>query len=301
MDLLAACRVLTQLDERGSVTAAAGALGIAQSVASRRLTALERHLGGALVERTARRAVLTPLGRDLVPTARRLVALAEELELDAERARRRPLTLAVPEACAVRDLAVLDAAARGAGLRVEPVAAGPGARAALVARLSARTGLLTAPADEATWAVPLGVGGAGRAEPSGPPVRLERLRTSRRGRGHPDALAGARLRTTPEDDVPHVRDVLVRAGAAAGLLPGQLPVDGSRTAALAGVLADDDLLLCSALEAQDLGLYWHPLAGVDLVRGYRLVGDSADDVHALLAAAADELGAALGARTERRG
>ncbi|MGG5257972.1 LysR family transcriptional regulator [Phycicoccus avicenniae] len=293
MDLLAACRVLAQLDERGSVTAAAGALGIAQSVASRRLTALEQHLGGALVERTARRAVLTPLGRDLVPTARRLVALAEELELDAERARRRPLTLAVPEACAVRDLAVLDAGGRDAGLRVEPLAAGPVARADLVARQAVRTALLPAPGDEATWTVPLGVGGR---VPGEGPVRLERLRTSRRGRGHPDALAGTRLRTAPEDDVPHVRDVLVRAGAAAGLLPGQLPVDGSRTAALAGVLADDDLLLCSALEAQDLGLEWRPLAGVELVRGYRLVGESGDDVRALLAAVAGDLGAALGAR-----
>ncbi|WP_170185545.1 helix-turn-helix domain-containing protein [Lapillicoccus jejuensis] len=291
MDLLAACRVLVQVDERGSVTGAAGALGVAQSVASRRLAALERHLGATLLERRSRRSVLSAYGRDLVPTARRLVALADELELDAERARLRPLTVAVPDTCADRDLAAVAAVARGAGLHVELLPAGPADRADLVARQAVRVGLLAVPADGATWRTPLGAAGGRRTGSS--PLRLERLRASRSPRG--GALAGARLRTTPEDEVPHVRDVLVRAGAAAGLTPGQLPVDRSRTAAVAGVLADGDLLLCSALEADDLGLAWRPFAGLGLARGHRLDGESADDVSALRDAAGAQLAGALGA------
>lgn len=300
VDLLAACRVLVEVDERGSVTGAAGALGIAQSVASRRLSALERRLGGTLLERRSRRTGLTPLGRDLAPTARRLVALADELELDAARARLRPLTLAVPRHCAERDLAAVASAARVAGMNVEPVPADPNERTDLVARQAARVGVVAVPADDGTWCTPLGAAGAVRASGAPGPLRLAQLRPSRAGRGRTSTPAGARLRTTPEDDVPHLRDVLVRAGAAAGLAPGQLPVDRSRTAALTGVLADGDLLLCSEREAEDLGLAWRPLVGVDLVRGHRLYGDSGDDVAALLAAAAAELADALGADGARR-
>ena len=107
------------------------------------------------------------------------------------------------------------------------------------------------------------------------------------------------LRTGPEDDVPHVRDVLLRAAFGAGLTPGQLPVDGSVTAALAAVLAGDDLLLCTEAEALGLGLHWRPFAGLHLARGAALVGDSVHDVRAVTDAVGDELAAALGAETTR--
>lgn len=292
MDLIAACRVLVELDERGTVTRAAAALNVAQSVASRRILALERHLGAPLLERNARRAVLTAFGRDLVPSARRLVRLADEVELDAERARLRPVTVAVPEGCQTRDLAVADAAARAEGLRLEFRAEPPGRRAELATTLAVRVAVLAVPVDEAEWVAQLGA--AGRRT-SDRPLRLEGLRASRRGRTQRDADAGARIRIAPEDDLPHVRDLLTRAAFAAGLLPGQLPVDASTTAALAGVLADGDLLLCTQAEAHALGLHWRPFAGLDIARGFALAGDSAHDVHAVRAAVAEELAAALGA------
>ncbi|MFJ8894963.1 LysR family transcriptional regulator [Leifsonia sp. NPDC102414] len=292
MDLIAAFRVLVELDERGTVTRAAAALDVAQSVASRRILALERHFGAPLLERNARRAVLTAFGRDLVPSARRLVRLADEVELDAERARLRPVTVAVPTGCPTRDLAVADAAGRAVGLRLEFRTAPPLRRAELATTLAVRVAVLAVPADEAAWIAELGA--AGR-RPSDRPLRLDGLRTSRGASARRDGDAGSRIRIGPEDDLPHVRDLLTRAGYAAGLLPGQLPVDASITSALAAVLADGDLLLCTRAEADDLGLHWRPFAGLDIARGYALAGDSAHDVDVVRAAVADELAAALGA------
>ncbi|MGN6427794.1 MAG: LysR family transcriptional regulator [Leifsonia sp.] len=291
MDLIAACRVLVEVGERGSVTGAAAALHVAQSVASRRILALEQHLGGPLLERTARSASLTPFARDLLPSARRLVRLADELELDAERARLRPVTIAVPSGCATRELAVVDAAGRAAGLRIEFVPAAPGRRAELAAANGVRLAVASVPAADGTWAAELGAAGRRAA---GPALRIEALRASRTGRVR-DGDAGARLRIGPEDDVPHVRDVLQRAGFASGLLPGQLPVDDATTAAVAAVLSDGDLLLCTEAEAAELGLHWRPFAGLALARGYVLTGQSDHDVAAVRSAVGDELAAALGA------
>ncbi|MFZ7088898.1 LysR family transcriptional regulator [Curtobacterium sp. RRHDQ10] len=296
MDLVSACRVLVEVAERGSVTQAALALGVAQSVASRRILALEDRLGGPLLERSARRAVLTPFGRDLVPPARRLVRLADELELDAERARLRPITVAVPTGCGTRDLAVADAAAREAGLRLEFRTDGPARRSGLAATAEVRVAVVAVPAADARWTVEVGV--AGR-QAVAHPFRLDGLRPVRRGAPVRED-AGSRLRTGPEDDVSHVRDVLTRAAFAAGVLPGQVPVDGSVTAALAAVLADGDLLLCSVVEAEALGLHWRPIEGLRLVRGHDLVGESDRDVRAVLDAVQDELAAAVGAAPTAR-
>ncbi|WP_348790001.1 LysR family transcriptional regulator [Leifsonia sp. NPDC080035] len=296
MDVIAACRVLVEVGERGSVTGAAASLRVAQSVASRRILALERHLGGALLERTARSAVLTPFARDLLPSARRLVRLADELELDAERARLRPVTVAVPMGCATRDLAVVDAAGRAAGIRLDFVAAPPARRAELAAANGVRVTVASVPPADGVWAAELGA--AGRRA-TGATLRIGSLRRGRTGRAR-DGDAGARLRIGPEDDVPHVRDVLQRAGYAAGLLPGQLPVDDSTTAALAAVLADGDLLLCSEAEASELGLHWRPFTGLDLARGYTVTGQSEHDVAAVRSAVGDELAAAFGAHPSGR-
>ncbi|GAB3582206.1 LysR family transcriptional regulator [Leifsonia lichenia] len=304
MDLIAAFRVLVELDERGTVTRAAAALDVAQSVASRRILALERHFGAPLLERNARRAVLTAFGRDLVPSARRLVRLADEVELDAERARLRPVTVAVPTGCSTRDLAVADAAGRVAGLRLEFRTEAPVRRAELATTLAVRVAALAVPPDEADWVAELGA--AGR-RPTDRPLRLEGLRAPRgtrspRGAHEPrgtrapgDADAGTRIRIGPEDDLPHIRDRLTRAGYAAGLLPGQLPVDASTTSALAAVLTSGDLLLCTSAEADALRLHWRPFAGLALARGFAIAGDSGHDVDAVRAAVADELAAALGA------
>lgn len=297
MDLIAACRVLVEIGDRGSVTRAAAALEVAQSVASRRILALEGRLGSPLLERTARSAVLTPFARDLLPSARRLIRLADELELDAARARLRPVTVAVPVGCSTRELAVVDAAGRVAGLRLEFRADDPAHRAELAATRSVRLAVASVAPDAATWTADLGAAGRRAA---GDALRLDELRPGRTARSRDDD-AGARLRIGPEDDVPHIRDALARAAFAVGLLPSQLPVDGSTTASLASVLADGDLLLCTEAEARELGLHWRRFTGFGVARGFALVGDSENDVATVANAVGDELAAALGARVRVSG
>jgi DNA-binding transcriptional LysR family regulator len=297
VDLIAACRVLVEIGDRGSVTRAAAALEVAQSVASRRILALEGHLGSPLLERTARSAVLTPFARDLLPSARRLIRLADELELDAARARLRPVTVAVPVGCSTRELAVVDAAGRVAGLRLEFRADDPAHRAELAATRGVRVAVASVAPDAATWTADLGAAGRRAA---GDALRLDELRPGRTARSRDDD-AGSRLRIGPEDDVPHIRDALVRAAFAVGLLPSQLPVDGSTTASLASVLADGDLLLCTEAEARELGLHWRRFTGFGVARGFALVGDSENDVVTVANAVGDELAAALGARVRVSG
>jgi DNA-binding transcriptional LysR family regulator len=60
--------------ESGSFTRAAGALHITQTALTRRIQRLEAFLGVPLLERTTRSVVLTRLGADFLPQARRLLA-----------------------------------------------------------------------------------------------------------------------------------------------------------------------------------------------------------------------------------
>lgn len=62
----------------GSVTAAAGRLYRTQSAVSLQVKRLEESLGQPLFDRQARGVVLTPRGEQLVPYARRVVALLDE-------------------------------------------------------------------------------------------------------------------------------------------------------------------------------------------------------------------------------
>jgi DNA-binding transcriptional LysR family regulator len=59
--------------EHGSVTAAAGALSLTQPAVSNRLRTLEAVVGGPVVARRGRRAVLTDLGEQLLPHAQAIV------------------------------------------------------------------------------------------------------------------------------------------------------------------------------------------------------------------------------------
>ena len=157
MDLVAACRVFVHVGERGSFTLGAAAARVPQSVASRRIAALETQLGERLFDRSARRAALTAFGRDMLPSAKQLVQLAEELEYRAERARLSPLSLAVPATCPVRQLAMLDSATRDRGTVLDIRTAEPGERAELLRSGRVQAALLAVPPDGADWTVPLGV------------------------------------------------------------------------------------------------------------------------------------------------
>ncbi|MFJ9787756.1 LysR family transcriptional regulator [Amycolatopsis sp. NPDC101161] len=286
VDLVGGCRAFVSVSEAGSFTAGAAVARIPQPVASRRIAALERHFGERLFDRSTRRARLTPFGRDVLPSAKRLVQLADTLEHDVRRARLRPVRVAVPDTCGVRELAELAAEARALEVHLEFRVAPPGERTELVRTQEVRAALVAVPADEGVWSVPLGL--AGVAAPKARVVHLETLRAGRSG--------GPRRRVwiQPEDDVPHVRDPLLRARDAVGLLPAQVEVAGSLTAAAAAVFGSADLLLCSRAQAGELGLHWRPVGEVALARGFAVaaaLGEDAGRLHGLATAVGRCLGA----------
>ncbi|MGN9758911.1 LysR family transcriptional regulator [Streptomyces sp. SD31] len=273
MDLVAACRAFVSVSEHGSFTVGAAAARTAQSVVSRRIAALEQRLGERLLDRSSRTVTLTPFGRDMLPTARQLVRLADRLEHEAQAARHRPLRLAVPAGCPTAALARLIAEAHEQGVLLDPFPAGPAERADLVTSRQVRAALLAVAPTEATWTVPLGLAVA--HDPGGGPIYLDTLRPGRADRDR----RPRRVWLQPEDDVPHVRDRLTRLRDAVGLRPAQLAVAPAVATAAADVLSHGDALLCSAAQARELHLHWRPVGelGPAFARGFCLaVADEAD-------------------------
>lgn len=293
VDLVAACRVFVHVGEHGSFTLGAATARVPQSVASRRIAALERHFGERLFDRSARRAVLTVFGRDMMPSAKRLVQLADALQDHAEQAKLRPLVLAVPDTCSVRRLALLEGAAHAQGIVLDFRAAGPAERVELLRSREVRVALVTAPRDEATWVAPLGVASApattrtgttgaattaagARGARTGPkPLRIETLRP-RRGQH-----SFTRIWIQPEDDVPHIRDPMERVSHRTALVPAQIAVATSLTAAVSDVMRTGNLLLCPPAQAEELGLSWRPLAGAPVARGFTAAAAIGEDAQRL--------------------
>jgi DNA-binding transcriptional LysR family regulator len=258
-------------------TAGAAAAHIPQPVASRRVAALERHLGERLFDRSAYRVRLTPFGRDMLLSAKRLVHLADAMEHDAQRAKLRPLLLAVPDTCTTRALAEPDADARVHGIFLEFRPAAPGERAELVRTQDVRAAITAEPEDMAVWTVPLGLAAGG--DPQASVIYLDTLRAGRSGR------APRRVWIQQEDDVPHLRDRVLRVRDAVGLPPAQVAVADSLTSAVAALYTSSDLLLCSAAQATELELYWRPIGELDLARGFDIaaaLGDDAERIHTRL-------------------
>ncbi|GGK35949.1 LysR family transcriptional regulator [Nocardia camponoti] len=294
MDLVAACQAFVAVSGRGSFTDGAAAVGIPQSVASRRIAALEARFGARLLNRTSRSATLTAVGQALLPTARRLVDVATALEDEAERAKTRPLRIAVPTICASLSLARLVADAKTHQLELDVTQAGPAERAELARTREVRVAVIATPPDRATWRVPLGV-----ADTSGPPAKplhLAALRPTRANR----AATPRRVWVQPEDDVPHVRDRLTRSRDALGLHPSQVVVANTLVTAIAATLDGRDLLLCSPAQATDLGLAWRPIGEHPLTRGYDLLADDRADAERVRAAASTTLARCLGATGDDR-
>ncbi|WP_438388237.1 LysR family transcriptional regulator [Actinopolyspora saharensis] len=274
MDLVDGCRAFVNVSELGSFTRGSAAAGIAQPVASRRIAALENHLGERLFDRSTRRAHLTPFGRDMLPWARRMVRLADAMDHAAQRAQQRPLRMAVPAYCTTRDLAELDAEARSCDLVLEFRPAEPGERLDLLHTHDVRAALTAVPPDEAHWTVKLGLGSAVNLRPGA--VHLETLRIGRTG-----STPRRRVWIQPEDDLPHIRDRLTRLRDSLGLRPSQVAVADSLTSAVGEVLGSADLLLCSAAQAEEFELQWRPLAEIRLTRGFTIAADVGDDAERL--------------------
>jgi DNA-binding transcriptional LysR family regulator len=269
MDLVGACTAFIHVSDRGSFTLGAAAARIPQPVASRRIAALEKHLGAPLFDRTTRRATLTQFGHTVLPTARRLVHLAHTLEHDAAQARHTPLRLAVPATCGTRDLAHLTAQARRHDHHIDPRPAPPAQRDELLHTRQVRTAITAVPPDQAHWTVPLGL-----ATHHPPQARTHYLETLR---PHRDTTTPPRrLWIQPEDDTPHIRDPLTRTGDTVGLYPTQITHAATLATATAEVLTTHDLLLCSPHQADQLDLHWRPIGEIQPARTYTTTGEKAE-------------------------
>ncbi|MFC3997580.1 LysR family transcriptional regulator [Nocardiopsis sediminis] len=289
MDIVGACRAFVSVSERGSFTLGAAAARIPQPVASRRIAALEQHLGARLFDRSTRRATLTPFGRDMLPSAKRLVRLAEAMEHDAERAKRTPLRLAVPDTCTTRDLALLDADARTHAIYLDLHTAPPAERAELLRSQQVGAAITEVPPDEGHWSVPLGL--ACTAQPRADTLYIETLRAGRGGR----TARRRRIWIQPEDDVPHIRDRIMRTRDAVGLQPAQVAVAPALTSAAAEVYGSTDLLLASPAQARELDLHWRPIGELRLVRTFDITATDGDQAHRIRAALHDAIAHCLGA------
>ncbi|MFE2638661.1 LysR family transcriptional regulator [Streptomyces scopuliridis] len=290
MDLVGACRAFVSVSEHGGFTVGAAAARMSQSVASRRVAALEERFGERLFERTSRRAVLTPFGRDMLPAARQLVQSAEVLLNEAAATKRKPWRLAVPGICSTAGLARLVAEARGHGVTLDLRVAVPAERRELIHAQQVRAAVLAVPADEATWSVPLGLAGA-----RDPGIKRVYVETLRIGRASPGPAR--RIWIQPEDDVPHIRDPLTRLRDAVGLRPAQLVAAADLTTAAAEVLCTHDLLLCSPAQAGELALNWRPIGEITLSRGFALAAAADGNPQHIEARLGDALARLLGAGT----
>ena len=138
--------------------------------------------------------------------------------------------------------------------------------------------LVAVPESDGVWTVPLGVAGAGAAGEGA--VYLESLRALRT-----EPAGRRRVWIQPEDDVPHIRDRVLRVRDAVGLRPSQVSVADSLVSATADVLGTHNLLLCSRAQANELGLSWQPIGELRLARGFGLAAAVADDAERLRACA----------------
>lgn len=80
MDKLRHLHCFVAIAERGSLTAAAAALGVSLPTVVRQLAALEAHLGARLIERTTRRMALTAEGQAYLSRCRDALALLAEAD-----------------------------------------------------------------------------------------------------------------------------------------------------------------------------------------------------------------------------
>ncbi|EIV92293.1 LysR family transcriptional regulator [Frankia sp. QA3] len=86
MTTLRQLEYLVRVVDEGSFTRAAELLHVSQPALSHQVRALERAVGGALLERLPRTVRLTPMGRALLPHARAALADAERARCAARRA-----------------------------------------------------------------------------------------------------------------------------------------------------------------------------------------------------------------------
>jgi len=85
LDRFTGLRVFSRMASLGSLSAAARALGMSQTMATKHLAALEARLGVKLVHRTTRRLTLTEAGRSYLEASERILADLESADAHAAR------------------------------------------------------------------------------------------------------------------------------------------------------------------------------------------------------------------------
>jgi len=103
-------QVFARVAALGSLSAAARALGMSQTMATKHIAAIEDRLGVRLLHRTTRRITLTEAGRRYLDAAERIIADLEEADAAASADRLEPrgtLRANVPVSFGVREIAPL--------------------------------------------------------------------------------------------------------------------------------------------------------------------------------------------------
>lgn len=90
MDRLEAMKLFVRVAERGSFAAVAQQIGVARSVVTRQVAALETHLGVKLMARSTRRLTLTAAGAAYLEKCRVILNLVETAETDVAEERLTP-------------------------------------------------------------------------------------------------------------------------------------------------------------------------------------------------------------------
>jgi DNA-binding transcriptional LysR family regulator len=110
LDRVTGMQVFARVAQLGTLSAAARALGMSQTMATKHLAAIEARIGVKLVHRTTRRLTLTEAGRRYLEAVERIIADVEEAETAAAADRVDPrgtLRLNVPLSLGVREIAPL--------------------------------------------------------------------------------------------------------------------------------------------------------------------------------------------------
>jgi DNA-binding transcriptional LysR family regulator len=110
LDRITGMQVFARVAALGSLSAAARALGISQTMATKHLASIEDRLGVKLLHRTTRRMTLTEAGRHYLDAAERIIAELEEAEAAASADRREArgtLRVNAPVSFGIREIAPL--------------------------------------------------------------------------------------------------------------------------------------------------------------------------------------------------
>ena len=110
LDRVTAMQIFTRVAALGSLSGAARALGISQTMATKHMAALEDRLGVKLLHRTTRRSTLTEAGRRYLESVERILADIDDAEATAAAERvevKGTLRVNAPVSFGVREVAPL--------------------------------------------------------------------------------------------------------------------------------------------------------------------------------------------------